>query len=68
MYATYSQNPLRNIKPGAKAEVIFVMYPGRVFKAEVETVIEITGQGQVAATGELPEITEPQKRGRSRCG
>ena len=64
VYATYSQNPLRNIKPGAKAEVIFVMYPGRVFKAEVETVIEITGQGQVAATGELPEITEPQKRGR----
>ncbi len=62
--ATYSQNPLRNIRPGAKAEVVFAMYPGRVFKAEVETVIEMTGQGQAAVTGELPEVTQPQKRGR----
>jgi multidrug resistance efflux pump len=62
--ATYSQNPLRNIKPGDKAEVVFAMYPGRVFKAEVETVIEMTGQGQAAPTGTLPEITQPQKRGR----
>lgn len=62
--ATYSQNPLRNIKPGAKAEVIFAMYPGRVFKAEVETVIEMTGQGQATVTGELPAVTQPQKRGR----
>jgi multidrug resistance efflux pump len=62
--ATYSQNPLRNIKPGARAEVVFAMYPGRVFKAEVETVIEMTGQGQATPTGVLPEITQPQKRGR----
>lgn len=62
--ATYSQNPLRHITPGARVEVIFTMYPGRVFKAEVETVIEMTGQGQLTATGDLPEATEKQKRGR----
>lgn len=62
--ATYSQHPLRNIAAGSRAEVVFAMYPGRVFKAEVETVIEMTGQGQVTATGDLPEATEKQKRGR----
>jgi multidrug resistance efflux pump len=62
--ATYTQNPLRNITPGAKVEVVFAMYPGRVFKAEVETVIEMTGQGQLTATGDLPEATRKEKRGR----
>lgn len=62
--ATYSQHPLRNIAPGSRAEVVFAMYPGRVFKAEVETVIEITGQGQIAPTGDLPEVVQAQPRGR----
>ena len=66
MTATMPQgmNPLRNIAPGSRAEVIFAMYPGRVFKAEVETVIEITGQGQAAPTGDLPEVVRKQPRGR----
>ena len=62
--ATYSQHPLGHITPGARAEVIFAMYPGRVFKAEVETVIEITGQGQITPTGELPEAVKAAPRGR----
>jgi multidrug resistance efflux pump len=62
--ATYSQHPLRNIQPGERAELVFAMYPGRVFKGEVETVIEMTGQGQAAPTGDLPEVVQPEKRGR----
>ena len=62
--ATYSQHPLQNIAPGSRAEVIFAMYPGRVFKAEVETVISITGQGQITPTGDLPEVVQAQPRGR----
>jgi len=62
--ATYSQHALQNIKPGLRAELVFAMYPGRVFKGEVETVIAITGQGQITATGDLPEAPEKQPRGR----
>jgi multidrug resistance efflux pump len=62
--ATYSQHPLRNLRPGQRAEVVFAMYPGRVFKAEVETVIPMTGQGQAAPTGDLPEQTQAAPRGR----
>ncbi len=62
--ATYSQHPLQNITPGSRAEIVFAMYPGRVFKAEVESVIAITGQGQIAPTGDLPEVVRAPPRGR----
>ncbi len=62
--ATFPQNPLRNIQPGGKAEIIFAMRPGKVFKADVESVIEITGQGQMTASGDLPEATTAGERGR----
>ncbi len=62
--ATFPQNPLRNIQPGAPVEIAFVMYPGRIFKAEVEDVIDITGTGQVSAGGVLPQLTDKQARGR----
>jgi multidrug resistance efflux pump len=62
--ATFSQNPLKQIQAGSPVEVVFNMFPGRVFKAEVETLIEMTGQGQVAINGQLPEVLRPQPRGR----
>jgi multidrug resistance efflux pump len=62
--ATYTQNPLQHIEPGASVEIVFTMFPGRVFKAQVETVIAITGQGQIAINGGLLEATQPQQRGR----
>jgi multidrug resistance efflux pump len=62
--ATYTQHPLRNIAPGARTELVFAMFPGRVFKGEVEAVIPITGQGQLTATGVLPEAVQPQAKER----
>lgn len=62
--ALYSQNPLHHIAPGDRCEIAFAMLPGRIVKGAVETIIPITGQGQVTPTGDLPEVTAKSKRGR----
>jgi multidrug resistance efflux pump len=43
----FPQNPLQNIKPGFKAEVIFIALPGKVFSASVIGIGEIMAQGQL---------------------
>lgn len=43
----FQQNPLQNIKPGFKAEVIFIALPGKVFSASVIGMGEIMAQGQL---------------------
>jgi multidrug resistance efflux pump len=43
----FQQNPLQNIKPGFKAEVIFTALPGKVFSASVIGMGEIMAQGQL---------------------
>ena len=45
--AIYSQNEVRKIKPGQEAEVAFKMYPGRVVKCKVDSIMWATGQGQL---------------------
>ena len=45
------QNQLRFLKPGQAAEIAFKMYPGRVFEAEVEYVIQASATGQVGLSG-----------------
>ncbi len=62
--ASYSQHPLHHVEPGQRCELVFAMFPGRVFKGEVETVIPVTGQGQTTPTGDLPEVTQGAARGR----
>lgn len=49
--AIYNQNEVRKIKPGQEAEIAFRMYPGRVVKAKVDSVMWATAQGQLPIGG-----------------
>jgi len=57
--ASFMQGPYLQIKPGEYAEVIFPMYPGRVFPGKVVTTIDIASEGQLTATGLFPGIGTP---------
>ncbi len=52
--AVLPQNYLMNVKPGNEVELILDPYPGRLFKAKVDTVIEATGEGQFTTSGNIP--------------
>ncbi len=45
--AVYKQNEVRKIKPGQEAEVAFKMYPGRIVKCKVDSIMWATAQGQL---------------------
>ena len=45
--AIYHQNEVRNIEPGQEAEVAFKMYPGRIVKCKVDSIMWATAQGQL---------------------
>jgi multidrug resistance efflux pump len=38
---------VRKIKPGQEAEIAFKMYPGRIVKAKVDSIMWATAQGQL---------------------
>jgi multidrug resistance efflux pump len=57
--ANFMQGPYLAIKPGAYAEVVFPMYPGRVFPGKVLTTIDLAAEGQLTATGLFPGIDAP---------
>lgn len=45
--AIFNQNEVREVKPGQEAEIAFRMYPGRVVKARVDSIMWATAQGQL---------------------
>ncbi|MDD5141303.1 MAG: efflux RND transporter periplasmic adaptor subunit [Verrucomicrobiales bacterium] len=45
--AIYHQNEVRKIKPDQEAEVAFAMYPGRIVKCKVDSIMWATAQGQL---------------------
>jgi multidrug resistance efflux pump len=45
--AIYHQNEVRKIEPGQEAEVAFKMYPGRIVKCKVDSIMWATSQGQL---------------------
>ncbi|TWU13368.1 Inner membrane protein YibH [Symmachiella macrocystis] len=49
--AQIDQIHLRHIEVGQPAEVIFKLYPGKVFEAQVDKVIRASPSGQVAPSG-----------------
>ncbi len=49
--AIFSQNEVRKIKPGQEAEIIMKMYPGRVIKCKVDSIMWATAQGQLPIGG-----------------
>jgi len=60
----FQQNPLQHIKPGYKAEVIFVALPGKVFSASVVGMSEIMAQGQLLPDGRLIQLDKVTPPGR----
>ncbi|CAA0121455.1 Inner membrane protein YibH [Halioglobus japonicus] len=48
------QNGVQRLAPGDKAEVAFAMYPGKVFDAEVVSVVWANGNAQGIPSGVLP--------------
>ncbi len=57
--AAMRENQLGNIAPGNRVFVVFDDYPGRVFKAHVESVGWGIAQGGEAPTGQLPDVNAP---------
>ncbi len=45
--AIYHQNEVRKVKEGQEAEIAFKMYPGRIVKAKVDSIMWATAQGQL---------------------
>jgi multidrug resistance efflux pump len=57
--ATFMQGPFLQIKPAEYAEVVFPMYPGRVFPGKVLTTIDLASEGQLSASGLFPSVDSP---------
>lgn len=49
--AIFSQNEVRKIKPGQEAEIVMKMYPGRIIKCKVDSIMWATAQGQLPIGG-----------------
>ena len=58
LLAFYRQNELRFVKPGEEAEIFMKMYPGRIIKCKVDSILWATAQGQLPISGNLPN-TQP---------
>lgn len=63
--ALFAQNELVKVEPGNDAEFALPMFPGRIVKAKVDSIVWAQGQGQVAQGGTLPNTGAfPQVPGR----
>jgi multidrug resistance efflux pump len=61
--ASFPQNYLTNVEPGNEVEVVLDPYPGRLFRGKVENVIEATGEGQFAPSGQIPSAARVGSQG-----
>lgn len=52
--AFFRQNEVRKIAAGNEAEIALRTYPGRIIKAEVDSIMWATAQGQLPISGMLP--------------
>jgi multidrug resistance efflux pump len=49
--AIFKQNEVRRIKPGQEAEIVLKMYPGRIIKCKVDSIMWATAAGQLPIGG-----------------
>lgn len=56
------QTQVRHVRPGQDAEIVFDLYPGKVFKATVHSIVQGTAQGQLKISGTMASIS-PEARG-----
>lgn len=53
--ALFNQNELHQVNPGDEAEIALLTYPGRIIKAQVDSIVWAQGQGQLPSTsGQVP--------------
>ena len=63
--AFFRQNELRYVEPGNEAKIYMAMYPGRIVKCTVDTILWATAQGQLPISGNLPNtppVTAPEQK------
>ncbi len=53
LLAFFSQNELRYVEPGNETEIYMKMYPGRIIKCKVDSILWATAQGQMPISGNL---------------
>ena len=51
LLAFYRQNELRYVEPGDEAEIYMKVYPGRIIKCKVDSILWATAQGQMPISG-----------------
>ena len=57
LVATFPPNVLRHIRVGDPAEIALDRHPGKILKARVATLVDISAQGQLAPSGDIPDWT-----------
>ncbi len=65
LLAFFSQNELRYVEPDQEVEIFLKMYPGRIIKCKVDSILWATAQGQMPISGNLPNtmpIAAPDQR------
>lgn len=60
----FSQNVLKNVAPGDRAEVVLKNHPGKVFGGTVEAVLPGSGEGQFTTTGTLLDVSSVHSSGK----
>jgi multidrug resistance efflux pump len=61
----YKQNELRYVESGEEAEIFMKVYPGRIIKCKVDSILWATAQGQLPISGNLPNtapVSAPEQR------
>lgn len=63
--AMFAQNELGNVAPGNEAEIALKVYPNRIIKCRVDSVVWASGTGQLPISGMIPQSgTTPLPPGR----
>jgi multidrug resistance efflux pump len=57
IYGFFLQNELHQVQAGDEAEINFQTWPARIIKAHVDSILWAQGQGQMDASGNLPNTT-----------
>src|SRR5262245_28399218 len=52
----FKQNEVREVEPDNDAEIAMRMYPGRIIKCKVDSVVWATAQGQLPLSGAVPDV------------
>ena len=64
LVATYPPNVLRHIQAGDVAEIALDRHPGRIFGAKVRNVLQISGEGQLDPSGQVPQWNDVEATSR----